>query len=192
MGVASWYDRGCHMPRVVVFTLLATALIADAAQSSNSSSSSSHTKNSKASTSAPKSASVHPVSAGSHSSSHTGSKRSKKRSRSAAPSYQLHPDPDRYRQIQQALADRGYFKGQVNGQWNEDSVDALKRFQTDQRLDADGKINALTLNGLGLGAKHDGTSAATVPLSAANSGTTADPAATPPPELPAETPPPQQ
>jgi Putative peptidoglycan binding domain len=76
-------------------------------------------------------------------------------SRSApAPSYQLHPDPERYQQIQQALADKGYFKGQVNGQWGDDSVDALTRFQTDQKLDGDGHLNALTLIGLGLGPKH--------------------------------------
>jgi putative peptidoglycan binding protein len=176
------------MPRVVVFTLLATALIADPTQSSNSSSS---TKSSKSSPSAPKSASAHPATATSRSSTHSSSKQSKRRSRSAAPSYQLHPDPERYRQVQQALADRGYFKGQVSGEWNEDSIDALRRFQADQNIEGDGKITALSLNGLGLGAKHDGSSAATVPLSAASSGTTGDPAATPPSELPAETPPPQ-
>src|ERR1700761_7151770 len=70
------------------------------------------------------------------------------------PTYQQHPDPERYQQIQQALADHGYFKGQVNGQWGDDSVDALKRFQADQKLDDDGKISALTLTGLGLGPKH--------------------------------------
>ena len=32
-----------------------------------------------------------------------------------------HPDPDRYQEIQKALADRGYFKGEPNGQWNDDS-----------------------------------------------------------------------
>ncbi len=73
-----------------------------------------------------------------------------------APSYQLHPDPERYQQIQQALADKGYFKGAVNGQWGDDSVDALKRFQADQKLDSDGHLNALTLIGLGLGPKHSG------------------------------------
>jgi hypothetical protein len=73
-----------------------------------------------------------------------------------APSYQSHPDPERYQQIQQALADKGYFKGEVNGQWGNDSVDALKRFQADQKLDDDGHLNALTLTGLGLGPKHDG------------------------------------
>ncbi len=83
------------------------------------------------------------------------------------PSYQLHPDPERYRQIQQALADRGYYQGQVNGVWGEDSIDALKRFQTDGKLEGEGKIDALTLTGLGLGPKHDGSTASTVPLSAA-------------------------
>lgn len=70
-----------------------------------------------------------------------------------------HPDPDRYQEIQKALADRGYFKGEPNGQWNDDSVDAFKRFQTDQNLPADGKISSLALIGLGLGPKHDGTAA---------------------------------
>ena len=82
---------------------------------------------------------------------------SRHRARPAAPAYQLHPDSDRYAEIQKALADRGYFKGEVNGQWNDDSVDALKRFQTDQKLDSDGKIDSLTLIGLGLGPKHDGS-----------------------------------
>lgn len=80
--------------------------------------------------------------------------------RAPAPSYQTHPDPERYQQIQQALTDRGYFKGEVNGQWGDDSVDALKRFQADQKLDNDGKINSLTLIGLGLGPKHEGSTAA--------------------------------
>jgi hypothetical protein len=73
---------------------------------------------------------------------------------------QLHPDPQRYQEIQKALADRGYFRGEVNGQWGQDSVDALKHFQAGQKLPDDGKINALTLAGLGLGPKHDGSSAA--------------------------------
>ncbi len=72
-----------------------------------------------------------------------------------APTYQLHPDPDRYQEIQKALAEKGYFQGEVNGQWEQDSVDALTRFQTEQRLPNDGKINALSLAALGLGPKHD-------------------------------------
>ncbi|MBV9406647.1 MAG: peptidoglycan-binding protein [Acidobacteriaceae bacterium] len=79
-----------------------------------------------------------------------------------APSYQLQPDPDRYQEIQRALADKGYFRGEANGTWGDDSVDALKRFQVDQKLTDDGKISALTLIGLGLGPKHD-SSALTTP-----------------------------
>lgn len=89
------------------------------------------------------------------------------------PSYQLHPDPERYQQIQQALSDRGYFHGQVNGQWGEDSVDALKRFQADQKLENDGKLNALTLTGLGLGPKHMGASPAGQPAAGSSAVTPA-------------------
>ena len=92
----------------------------------------------------------------------THGRRTKVARRRAAPrpSYQLHPDPERYQQIQQALAEKGYFKGEPNGQWNDDSVEALKRFQTDRNLPTqDGKINSLTLIGLGLGPKHDGSTA---------------------------------
>jgi hypothetical protein len=114
------------------------------------------------------------------------SKRARSKGRAArkpaGPSYQLHPEPERYAQIQKALADRGYFHGDANGEWKDDSVDALKRFQADQKLPDDGKINALTLTGLGLGPHHDGSTAATVPLPAtpisepAVSGSTAGPA----------------
>ncbi|HTU46372.1 MAG TPA: peptidoglycan-binding domain-containing protein [Bryobacteraceae bacterium] len=110
-------------------------------------------------------------------------------SRRAAPrpTYQLHPDPERYQQIQQALADRGYFKGQVNGQWGDDSVDALKRFQADQKLENDGKINALTLTDLGLGPRHDGGSVTpAMPVSSdsaatPHAGSVESPAPPPPP-----------
>ena len=111
-----------------------------------------------------------------------------KNSRSAhatSPSYQLHPDPERYAEIQRALADRGYFKGEPNGEWKDDSIDALKRFQADQKLPDDGKISALTLTGLGLGPRHDGSTAVTVPLQTTPSdpsvsGSTVGPAASPP------------
>jgi peptidoglycan hydrolase-like protein with peptidoglycan-binding domain len=95
--------------------------------------------------------------------SKSGSIARKRKNKPAGPSYQTHPDPARYQQIQQALAERGYFKGVVNGIWGDDSVDALKRFQADQKLEDDGKINSLTLIGLGLGPKRD-TSSVSVPV----------------------------
>src|SRR5690349_15693228 len=38
-------------------------------------------------------------------------------------SYQQAPTPERYKEIQQALAEKGYFRGEPNGEWGPDSVD---------------------------------------------------------------------
>ena len=68
---------------------------------------------------------------------------------------QSQPTKDRISEIQQALMDKGYFTGATTGEWNADSMEALKRFQDDQSLKASGKINSLSLIALGLGAKHN-------------------------------------
>jgi hypothetical protein len=73
---------------------------------------------------------------------------------------QLAPTPARYKEIQSALAAKGYMKPEdATGTWNQDSIDALKRFQQDQKLDPNGKINSLSLIALGLGPKHEATAA---------------------------------
>jgi peptidoglycan hydrolase-like protein with peptidoglycan-binding domain len=69
-------------------------------------------------------------------------------------STQREPAPERYKEIQQSLADRGYFAGPVNGTWNSDSVEALKRFQRDENIGDDGKLGSLSLIALGLGPKR--------------------------------------
>ena len=69
-------------------------------------------------------------------------------------STQKEPAPERYKEIQQSLADKGYFAGPVNGTWGADSVDALKRFQRDQNIGDDGKLGSLSLIALGLGPKR--------------------------------------
>ena len=74
-----------------------------------------------------------------------------------APVVPAHPEPERLKEIQKALAAKGYFKGEPTGEWNADSVAALKQFQTERNLTADGKITALSLIGLGLGPKHAGS-----------------------------------
>jgi peptidoglycan hydrolase-like protein with peptidoglycan-binding domain len=87
----------------------------------------------------------------------TKSRSTKSRKSHAKPvrrSSQQAPTPDRYKEIQQALADKGYFKGSVDGNWGSDSTDALKKFQSDQSLDPDGKIGSLSLIALGLGPKR--------------------------------------
>ena len=67
---------------------------------------------------------------------------------------QLAPTKERYQQIQQALASKGYFSGEPNGVWGPDSTEALKRFQGDQNLPPDGKLTSLSLIALGLGPKR--------------------------------------
>jgi Putative peptidoglycan binding domain len=67
---------------------------------------------------------------------------------------QAAPSPDRYREIQQALATKGYLKSDPSGTWDTDTQDAMRRFQADQKLDQTGKIDALSLISLGLGPKH--------------------------------------
>jgi hypothetical protein len=80
---------------------------------------------------------------------------------------QLTPTPDRYKEIQQALVTKGYLKSGPTGVWDAESVDALRQYQTDQKLTPTGKISAQSLIRLGLGPKT-----ATSPL--------APPAAAPP------------
>jgi peptidoglycan hydrolase-like protein with peptidoglycan-binding domain len=62
-------------------------------------------------------------------------------------------------EIQQALAERGFYEGPVDGNWNAPCVEALKRFQEDQNLPPDGKLGSLSLIALGLGPKRDGNQA---------------------------------
>ena len=69
---------------------------------------------------------------------------------------QVAPSPERYKEIQDALVSRGYLQPeQANGAWDQNSVDALKRFQAEQKLESSGKVNSLSLIALGLGPKHD-------------------------------------
>jgi hypothetical protein len=69
---------------------------------------------------------------------------------------QMAPSPERYHEIQDALVARGFLSPeQANGTWNNESVDALKRFQNQQNLESTGKINSLSLIALGLGPKRE-------------------------------------
>jgi hypothetical protein len=93
-----------------------------------------------------------------------------------APVVPAHPEPERLKEIQKALVDKGYLKGEPTGEWNADSAAALKQFQVDRNLTADGKISALSLIGLGLGPKHPN---AAPPPSATPVAAVAAPAAQP-------------
>ena len=58
-------------------------------------------------------------------------------------------------EVQQALADKGYYQGEIDGVWDSECKEALKRFQADQSLAPDGKLGALSIIALGLGPKRE-------------------------------------
>jgi hypothetical protein len=113
--------------------------------------------------------SAHPVASASKKSSSTHTRATASKSGKKAParrvvathSRQMTPTTDRYKEIQQALSAKGYLTAeQANGRWDDSSSAALKKFQADQNLDANGKINSLSLIALGLGPKRETTAKA--------------------------------
>ena len=64
----------------------------------------------------------------------------------------MQPTPERYKEIQQALVDKGYLKSEPTGVWDADSTAALTQFQNDRKLPATGKLTSASLIALGLGA----------------------------------------
>lgn len=74
----------------------------------------------------------------------------KKAARRAAPPKQMQPTPERYREIQQALIDRGFLDGEPTGKWDEKSIEAWKRLEESENLPVDGKIDSKGLIALGL------------------------------------------
>ncbi|HXX17472.1 MAG TPA: peptidoglycan-binding domain-containing protein [Candidatus Eremiobacteraceae bacterium] len=81
---------------------------------------------------------------------------------------QAAPTPERITEIQEALARKGVFTGTPTGQWDDSTVGAMKRFQTSNGLDPTGKLDALTLQKLGLGSETAGLAAPTPPPNATN------------------------
>lgn len=65
------------------------------------------------------------------------------------------PGFERLRSVQQALIERGYLHQTASGVWNAESIDALKKFEADQKVKVDGKIDSKMLIALGLGPKYD-------------------------------------
>ncbi len=89
------------------------------------------------------------------------------------PAGQTAPTSERYQEIQQALVAKGYGPHAPDGVWGPEWSSALKRFQQDQKLEATGKLNSLSLITLGLGPKRDQASVPAVPNQAAPAGTAA-------------------
>ena len=94
-----------------------------------------------------------PASAAARSASHgkKSSKRSRHRDRG-----QKEPSPDRISEIQQALSKEGSYTGTPNGKWDDSTQEALRKFQEAHGLNPTGKLDARSLQQLGLGSSTAG------------------------------------
>jgi peptidoglycan hydrolase-like protein with peptidoglycan-binding domain len=69
------------------------------------------------------------------------------------------PTADRISEIQSALGRDGYYQGDPNGKWDANTIAAMEKFQSANGIDANGKLDAPTLQKLGLGSEIAGVSA---------------------------------
>jgi hypothetical protein len=120
----------------------------------------------------------------SHSSSTSAKKKSKKHRSKREPTQKV-PTPQRISEIQSALARGGYYQGEPNGKWDANTISALQKFQSGNGLDPNGKLNALSLQKLGLGSEIAGVSA---PRPVAPAPTPNSPSAAPKSTTPAAAP----
>ncbi len=104
--------------------------------------------------------------AASKSSAHTSPASSKKKKSSSKKSRhsrreptQKAPTPERISEIQSSLARGGYYQGEPNGKWDSNTVAAMQKFQSANGLDPSGKLDATSLQKLGLGSGIAGVSA---------------------------------
>lgn len=109
----------------------------------------------------PQRASAQASGASSGSTAHKKKKSSKHHSRREP--FQKAPTADRISEIQKALARDGYYQGDPNGKWDGNTVAALQKFQSANNLDASGKLDASSLQKLGLGSSTAGLNPPTPP-----------------------------
>lgn len=119
------------------------------------------------------------------------SSKSRRRSRAHA---QAAPTPDRIKEIQAALQKDGSYGGTPTGKWDAATTDAMRKFQDKNGFNPTGKIDAVSLNKLGLGSETAGKGApvsaasARAPVAAAPKPGDASPVAAAPPEAHADPP----
>lgn len=61
---------------------------------------------------------------------------------------EVYIDPSTVRQIQQALNEKGFDVGEANGEWSQQSADAMRKFQESAGLDPTGNVNFSTIAAL--------------------------------------------
>jgi hypothetical protein len=84
------------------------------------------------------------------------------------------PTPERISEIQQALAKNGAYSGTPSGKWDDSTVDAMKNFQETHGLNPTGKLDAKTLQQLGLGSQTAGVAPPMPPISSSSLTTPAE------------------
>jgi peptidoglycan hydrolase-like protein with peptidoglycan-binding domain len=107
-----------------------------------------------------------------HHSSKTNSKGSKGRQHA-----QRAPTPERISEVQSALAGAGHYSGQPTGKWDASTVQAMKHYQQANGLPTTGKLDARSLQKLGLGSPIAGVAA---PRPPADTPSLSTPPTTPP------------
>jgi hypothetical protein len=92
------------------------------------------------------------------STSTTKKKKIRKKHSKREPTQQA-PTADRISEIQSALARGGYYQGDPNGKWDANTIAAMQKFQSSHGIEPSGKLDAPTLQKLGLGSAIAGVSA---------------------------------
>jgi len=78
------------------------------------------------------------------------------------------PTADRISEIQKALAKDGSFMGTPNGKWDDSTIEATRKFQEAHGLNPTGKLDAKTLQQLGLGSQTAGVAPPVPPVSSSS------------------------
>jgi hypothetical protein len=102
---------------------------------------------------------AHPQASASNSSAPRHKTTGKGRRRHHREPTQKAPTADRISEIQSALSRNGFYEGDPNGKWDTNTVDAMRKFQSANGLESTGKLDALSLQKLGLGSDIAGVSA---------------------------------
>jgi len=98
------------------------------------------------------------ASSSSSASTQASHKKSRKHHSKQTPT-QKAPTADRISEIQSALARSGYYQGDPNGKWDSSTVASMQKFQSANGIEPTGKLDAATLQKLGLGSDIAGVSA---------------------------------
>jgi peptidoglycan hydrolase-like protein with peptidoglycan-binding domain len=93
-------------------------------------------------------------------------KPSAKKKRRSRPRTQQAPTPERIREIQEALARAGHLDAEPTGKWDAATIAAVKSFQQAKGLAVTGKLDARTLQRLGLGSEVAGQAPPRLPATA--------------------------